>query len=156
AFVDGSPGLYLLQRGKAKTWRFRFTDTGGKDRHVTLDPWPKLQYNGAVARAAELRQLIGAGGDPFARAAELRGVAPRYRVQATPAAPSDSFKILAEKWMSGRRRSDGSPLADSTKVRDTRILKHLLKELGESTPIGAVTRAQVRDAVLKLVVSSGG
>ena len=56
-------GLYIVIRGDAKTWRFKYYMTG-KERHVTFSPrFPELSVRNARLKAAEARELIPPGSE---------------------------------------------------------------------------------------------
>jgi hypothetical protein len=53
-------GLYLLVEPKAKGWRFRW-QRDGKERLMSLDPWPKIGLAEARQKGQALRDELGKG-----------------------------------------------------------------------------------------------
>ena len=60
-------GLYLrVAPGGSRQWVFRYQRTGRR-HELGLGPYPAVSLRDARARAAELRALLAAGGDPLAQ-----------------------------------------------------------------------------------------
>lgn len=70
--VDGG-GLYLeVQPGGAKTWRFRFRQTSGKENMLTFGPYPEVGLLEARERRTAARRLLREGIDPAKHRDEAR------------------------------------------------------------------------------------
>src|SRR5262249_15532528 len=62
----GVTGLYFLLTPGAKGWRLRYYKDG-KERLLSLGPWPDVSLTMARSKAETLRKQIELGEDPAAR-----------------------------------------------------------------------------------------
>jgi integrase len=63
--TGGVKGLYFLQEPSAKGWRLRYW-LGGKEKSLSLGPWPEVSLAQARTKAKAVRAQIKAGVDPSA------------------------------------------------------------------------------------------
>lgn len=137
---DGG-GLFLTIRDGRTVWRVRYT-FAGRDRSITLGPWPSTTLATARDQAAEVRRIVHGGGDP---------VLDRRLKRASAAISSlNTFEALADQWLSHRRPE----WTDEHLRRSTRMLKrHVIPELG-GVPMTKITPPMVAH-VIQTVVGSG-
>lgn len=90
--TDGA-GLYLLVKPTAaKSWRLKYR-FGGKEKLLTLGPYPEIPLAEARSEAVAARKLLREGVDP---------VQHRKAARSNAAAAVDTFQVIAEEWMASR------------------------------------------------------
>ena len=122
--ADGN-GLHLLVNPNgSKWWRFRYR-YGGREKMLSMGTYPDTSLKLARQKVRQGREQLSQGLDPSV----LR--------QAAKAAQANSFEAISNEWFDlGKAKR-----AQSTNVRDLRILKKLHVRLGkrplsEITPVG--------------------
>jgi integrase len=121
-------GLFLhVQPTGAKWWRFKYL-FAGREKLLSLGTYPDTSLALARDKREKARRHLAAGDDPSA----VR--------KAEKAAQNDTFKAIAEEWSAQQQK------AESTRVRDDRILGYLYKEIG-AAPIGTIDTAKMLEAL---------
>lgn len=121
-------GLFLhVQPTGAKWWRFKYR-FAGREKLLSLGTYPDTSLALARDKRDKARQQLAAGDDPSA----VR--------KAKKAAQNDTFEAIAKEWSAQQSK------ADSTRVRDDRILGYLYKEIG-AAPIGTIDTATMLEAL---------
>ncbi len=124
--ADGD-GLYLyVTPPGGKLWRLKYR-YGGKERRLSLGPWPHVTLEAARAHALDARAALRAGTDP-AHSARSRG-------------GGETMAALAAAWAARQA------WAPSTEKRERYLLSHWLPLLG-SIPARALTPGDIRPVVL--------
>jgi integrase len=124
-------GLSLhVQPTGAKWWRLKYR-VAGREKLMSLGTYPDTSLALAREKRDKARQQLAVGDDPSA----LR--------KAEKAAQNDTFKAIAEEW------SAQQPKAESTRIRDGRILGYLYEEIG-AAPIGTIDTAKMLEALREI------
>lgn len=111
--VFDSDGLFLLVKPSgAVGWRVRYR-WNGRERQLSVGPYPAISLAQARERRDALRTQLRSGADPSRVRKEDR------------AAHANSFREVAKEWLAKQ------PIAANTRVRNSRVLGYLIKELGE-------------------------
>lgn len=137
AYYDGAtPGLELrVSSGGQKTWGYRYRDVGGRTLRLVLGTFPATTLKDAREAALQARAHVSRGGDPQTE-----------RRAARAAARAQSIKTLKDLAASYLEAAQAKNRASSVEVDRQRIDTHILPKLGNQ-PVGAVSRAQVRELV---------
>ena len=122
--------LYITPAG-GKLWRLKYR-YGGKEKLLSLGPWPDITLDAARQKAAEARAALRDGKDP------ARG----YRA-ARGGIAGETMGVLAAAW------ADKQAWAPSTEKRERYVLSHWLPKLGE-IPARALTPTDIRPVVLAI------
>ena len=132
--ADGA-GLYLyVTPAGGKLWRLKYR-YGGKERRLSLGPWPTVTLEQARAHALDARAALHGGQDP-AHSARSRG-------------GGETMDALAAAWVA---RQSWAP---STEKRERYLMTHWLPELGK-IPARALTPADIRPVVLAVEARGRG
>ncbi len=129
--ADGA-GLHLyVTLACAKLWRLKYR-FGGKEKLLSLGPWPDITLDAARQKAAEARAALRDGKDP------ARG----YRA-ARGGIDGAALGVLAAAW------ADKQAWAPSTEKRERYVLSYWLPKLGE-IPARVLAPADIRPVVLAI------
>ncbi len=133
--ADGA-GLYLyVTPAGGKLWRLKYR-FGGKEKRLSLGPWPEITVEAARAKALEARAALRAGQDPA-------------RSHGSSRAKGETLGVLAAAW------ADKQAWAPSTEKRERYLMTHWLPKLG-SLPVRALTPADIRPVVLAIEARGRG
>jgi hypothetical protein len=85
--TGGTPGLFHLITPGARGWRLRYY-RDGREKLVSVGPWPEVSLTEARHRAKALRKQIDSGADPSEErkrvaAADIEGRAKTFGVVGT-------------------------------------------------------------------------
>ena len=116
--------MFVTPSGK-KFWRFRYMWLG-REKMLSMGEYPDTSLELARKKTLDARALLAQNIDPSADRVEKAAQA--------KVADANTFEAVAKIWF-GKQT-----MADSTRVRDSRILGYLYKEIG-SRPIGTVDAA---------------
>lgn len=140
-------GLCLRVTGKGvKTWVYRYRLADGRQPRFTIGKAPAISLREARMQAGQLASLIARGEDPAGK---------RRRSRAFASGELRTFDDLADlflkrcgsgEWMPKGKRKRARTLQDETDI----LRLHIRPTLGK-TPYPAVTKADVRDLLRKMV-----
>ena len=122
--------LYITPAG-GKLWRLKYR-YGGKEKLLSLGPWPAITVDAARQKAAEARAALRDGKDP------ARG----YRA-ARGGIAGETLGVLAAAW------ADKQAWAPSTEKRERHLMALWTPTLGD-VPARALTPADIRPVVLNI------
>ncbi len=127
--ADGN-GLHLLVNlNGSKWWRFRYR-YGGREKMLSMGTYPDTSLKIARNKVKKAREQLSEGIDPSV----IR--------QAAKAAQADSFEAVSSEWFDlGKTKR-----AETTNVRDKRILKKLHVRLGKR-PLSEITPPEMLSAL---------
>ena len=128
--------LYVTPAG-GKLWRLKYR-FGGKEKLLSLGPWPDITLDAARQKAAEARAALRDGKDP------ARG----YRA-ARGGIAGATMGVLAGAW------ADKQSWAPSTEKRERHLMALWTPKLGD-VPARAITPADIRPVVLGIEVEGHG
>ncbi len=133
--VNDDNGLSCLvaTNGK-KYWRFRYQWLG-REKMLSMGEYPHTSLELARKKTLDARALLAQNIDPSIDRVEKAAEA--------KIADANTFEAVGKTWF------DKQKMADSTRVRDGRILGYLYKELG-ARPIGTVDAAILLAALEKI------
>ena len=132
--ADGD-GLYVyVTPAGGKLWRLKYR-FGGKEKRLSLGPWPGVTLEQARAHALKARASLRAGNDPAHSARSRAG--------------GETMGALAAAW------ADKQAWAPSTEKRERYLLSHWLPALG-SIPARALTPQDIRPVVLGIEARGRG
>jgi integrase len=118
---DGA-GLYLLiSPGGSRLWRFKY-QFGGRERLISLGPYPEVSLKVARERRDEARRIVAAGGDPSAKR------------KAEKTAVSESFQAVSLEWLESKK---GAITERVLEKRRRRFETFLFPLIGE-TPVSQI------------------
>ncbi len=95
---------YYMRRG-TRPWRFRYHDTDGKERWITIGEYPSMSLGAARVAAAEIRTMLAQGIDPKLAKQKKTAVpifteaARQWLEHASKNWRSDHTKEIAEVWV---------------------------------------------------------
>ena len=136
-------GLYIVIRGDAKTWRFKYYMTG-KERHVTFSPrFPELSVRNARLKAAEARELIAQGIDPADKKQKDKRMALRSL--------TGTFSCVMEDWYSGWSRK--VTLSTLNQMRSV-IDNHLIPKIG-TRPVAGIEPPDFLEVLRNIETNAG-
>jgi hypothetical protein len=87
--TDGGGLFVLVKPNGAKSWRLKYRHAG-KERLLTIGPYPDVSLADARTHAADARRLLRDGTDPV-----------QYRKRCTAEA-TDTFETIAEEWIASK------------------------------------------------------
>lgn len=126
---DGE-GLYLyVTPAGGRLWRLKYRHAG-KEKRLSLGPWPDITVEAARAKALEARAALRAGQDPARSHGSIR-------------AKGETMEALAAGW-AGRQA-----WAPSTVKRERYLLSHWLPALG-AIPARALTPGDIRPVIVSI------
>jgi len=132
--ADGE-GLYVyVTPAGGKLWRLKYR-FGGKERRLSLGPWPGVSVEQARDKAAAARVGLRAGQDPARSVRSGRG--------------GETMQGIAEAW--ARKQT----WASSTEKRERYLLSHWIGALG-AIPARALTPADIRPVILGIEARGRG
>ena len=134
--ADGN-GLHLLVNPNgSKWWRFRYR-YGGREKMLSMGTYPDTSLKIARNKVKKAREQLSQAIDPSV----IR--------QAAKAAQADSFEVVSNEWFDlGKTKR-----AETTNVRDKRILKKLHVRLGKR-PLSEITPPEML-SVLRSIEKQG-
>jgi integrase len=101
--IPDGDGLYLFVRNNGtKTWRFRY-EFGGKEKLLTIGPYPDVSLKGARDRAFEARAQLRDGIDPMEEKKTLKAAQVQKKIEAEQAA-ANQFQEVAREWIKEFKR----------------------------------------------------
>jgi integrase len=137
-----SEGLYLMvQPTGTKSWYFRYK-FGDKLNQIHLGKYPAVSLAAARDKRLENQTHLSNLVDP----AEVRD----EKLTKLKQASEHSFKVFGQSWFDRVHKS----VADSTRVRNQRILDYLIAELGK-LEIPKIKRKAIKDACLRIQKERG-
>jgi integrase len=102
--IPDGDGLYLLVRNNGtKTWRFRY-EFGGKEKLLTIGPYPDVSLKGARDRAFEARAQLREGVDPMEEKKAVKAAQLQKKIEAQQAA-ENQFEEVAREWVKDFKRN---------------------------------------------------
>ena len=132
---DGG-GLYLAVRPTgAKNWKLKYS-FGGREKKLTLGPYPLLSLKAAREARDRARVQLLAGKDP---AATKRAARRRARI-------GESFEEIARSWHAGKQLKLTPRYAEQLLVR---LEANIFPQFG-ATPIREITPVDVLDAIRRI------
>jgi integrase len=132
--ADGG-GLYLyVTPAGGKLWRLKYR-FGGKEKRLSLGPWPEITLDAARSKAGEARAALRDGKDPAHSARSSRG--------------GELMRALAAAW------ADKQAWAPSTAKRERYLMTHWLPSLG-AIPARALTPGDIRPVILGIEARGRG
>ncbi len=135
--VSDSAGLYLLVTPKGgQYWRYKYRYQR-IEKLLALGTWPRVSLKEARSKRDDARKLLDKNIDPSAQR------------QAEKRSKSDTFKTLAEEWLTRQEET----LADSTYSKTKQLLGLLYPKLGKR-PVSTIQPPEVLQA-LRAIESRG-
>lgn len=126
-------GLRLIvQPTGAKSWAVRYT-AAGRDRRLTLGPYPTLKLDEARKRASAAKLSVAAGADPASQKIEARRIA---------AAGVDKADELKAVWKEYQDRHLSTKRDRTVESANSVFDRHVLPKLGKRR-IGEITKRDV-------------
>ena len=140
--AGGVTGFYLvIQPSGSKSWAFRYRNTDGKPRKVTMGQWPAMELDDARAHALELWRRAKKGEDLVATAkAEREAEAQITAAEEAAAAAAVTYEAAVEDYV--RRYQIGT----KGNARAAEVKRVLLKEGSDwiDKPVRSITAKDIR------------
>jgi len=137
-----SDGLYLfVQPNGAKLWRMNYRHLG-RQKTLYFGAWPEVGIAAARQQRDKAREQIAAGLDPAAEK--------RIETLARKIAADNTFKTIAEEWVSKNEREGRAPIT----LDKIRWLLDMAYPMIGTLPISKITPQEVL-AVLRKVEATG-
>ncbi|MDR3375868.1 MAG: integrase arm-type DNA-binding domain-containing protein [Ancalomicrobiaceae bacterium] len=129
--VSDAGGLQLrISEAGTRTWRFAYRFEG-RQKTLIMGQYPDVSLADARLRRDDARRLLLSGIDPGVKIEKVEGV---------------TFKALADSFM---RKRVAEGLAEVTRVRNQRLLDHVMPELGQLI-VGEIRPADVLKPLRRL------
>ena len=140
--VADADGLYLVvQTNGAKLWRMNYRYLG-RQKTLYFGGWPEIGIAAARQLREKAREQIAAGLDPAAEK--------RMETLARKVAADNTFKTIAEEWVTKNEREDRAPIT----LDKIRWLLGMAYPMIGTLPISKITPQEVL-AVLRKVEATG-
>lgn len=138
--ADGG-GLHLFVSPKgAKVFRFRYR-IHGREKLISLGAYPDVKLAEAREKRTEMRRLVA------------KGIDPSEKRQAEKAATANTFKAIAEEWLSamGKARKDGRAAMSASTIEKVRrrLELYIYPTLG-NRPIATITAPDLLQALRRI------
>jgi integrase len=122
--------FYILQPSGATSWALRYR-IAGKNRKLTIGPYPEIELKTAREIARKALAKIAAGGDPAAEKQTARAAA--------RAPPEDLVEVVAERFIARHVRT----LKPSTAIEVERIIRKEIVEPWRGRRMADISRRDV-------------
>ena len=140
--VADSDGLYLVvQPNGTKLWRMNYRHFG-RQKTLYFGAWPEVGIAAARELRDEARKQLAAGLDPAAEK--------RVKLLAQKVAADNTFKTIAEEWVSKNEREGRAPVT----MEKIRWLLGMAYPMIGSLPISSISPQEVL-AVLRKIEATG-